>query len=146
MQPVNNYGVEGVIEDVLENLHVCMARPKLALGKVARSKYMKRKSSVAETEGSKKRKSSFSVAEREGPKMSVLKVASACSGLGTESFALKALCVQHSMVMFCEQKKELRSFLKKAHEVVPSRVLKDVYNESFLSAGEGANLLVAGFP
>jgi DNA (cytosine-5)-methyltransferase 1 len=82
-----------------------------------------------------------------GPKRKAdreLKVASACSGMGTESFALKQMQVPHRLVLACEIQKTMREFLQRNHE--PQTLLPDCTSPGFLRAGVGAELFVAGFP
>ena len=73
-----------------------------------------------------------------------VKVVSACAGLGTESFALKALGINHRVILCAEQEPHLRKFLKDQHQ--PEVLVKDVRARSFMDRGSGAQLLVAGFP
>ncbi len=73
-----------------------------------------------------------------------LRVASACSGLCTESFALRRMGVAHRLVMTCEIDRKLRRFIKKNH--APAVQLRDIKHKSFLLHGATAHLFVAGFP
>ncbi|CAE7346753.1 bsp6IM [Symbiodinium sp. CCMP2592] len=65
-------------------------------------------------------------------------------GLGTESFALKDLGIDHRLILCAEKEPHLRKFLKDHHQ--PKVLVKDVRDSSFMEHGSGAQLLVAGFP
>ena len=83
-----------------------------------------------------------------GPKRNAdirkLKVASACSGMSTESFALKRMNVPHRLVLACELEDKMRYFIRHNHK--PKTLLSDCTTPEFLRAGAGAELFVAGFP
>ena len=83
-----------------------------------------------------------------GPKRNAdirkLKVASACSGMSTESFALKRMNVPHHLVFACELEDKMRYFIRHNHK--PETLLSDCTTPEFLRAGAGAELFVAGFP
>lgn len=73
-----------------------------------------------------------------------LKVASACSGMGTESFALNSMQVPHHLILASEIQQPMREFLRSNH--APRVLLPDCTSAEFLQAGAGADLFVAGFP
>lgn len=78
------------------------------------------------------------------PRSDCLRVASACSGLGTESFALRALGRPHKLILAAEKERFLRTFLRRVHR--PHVLLKDCMSRRFLESGSGAQIFVAGFP
>jgi hypothetical protein len=73
-----------------------------------------------------------------------MRVVSACSGLGTECFALKALSIRHRLVLAAERVKHLRDFLRENHK--PEILSRDVMGNGFQRSGADADLFVAGFP
>ena len=73
----------------------------------------------------------------------VLTMGSACTGMGTESFALSAMRRPHHMLFACELKRHMRAFISKHH--APRKTLKDVENPTFQTV-PFVNLFVAGFP
>jgi hypothetical protein len=75
--------------------------------------------------------------------MPLLRVASACSGMCTESFALTKIGVPHSLVVACEIKPHMRKFIEHYHS--PTTLLADVASDEFATS-DGADILIAGFP
>ena len=73
-----------------------------------------------------------------------LKVASACSGMGTESFALQRTQVPHRLVLASELQPTLRQFPQRNRD--PETLVPDCTTPEFLQAGVGADIFVAGFP
>ena len=73
----------------------------------------------------------------------VLTMGSACTGMGTESFALSAMRRPHHMLFACELKRHMRAFISKHH--APRKTLKDVENPTFQTV-PFVNLFVACFP
>ena len=74
----------------------------------------------------------------------VIQVVSACSGLGTEAFALGNLRKEHKLVMVAETQKHLRQWLRLHHS--PEVVARDVRSKGFQQNGDDTDLFVAGFP
>ena len=73
-----------------------------------------------------------------------LRVVSACSGLCSESFALKAMGIEHGLILAAEQKKCLRDFIRQNHN--PRILARDVCSPGFHKNGANADLMVAGCP
>ena len=75
-----------------------------------------------------------------------VKVISACSGLGTECFALRKLGRPHKLLLACEAEEHLRRFLQLSHR--PRTLLDDATSRSFVQSdsGHNADLFIAGFP
>lgn len=70
-------------------------------------------------------------------------VGSACSGMGTEGFALACMGRPHRMLFVCEAKHHMREFLIEHH--APEQVFKNVHCKTFRLAPR-ADVFVAGFP
>lgn len=78
-------------------------------------------------------------------KTPVVRVATACSGMGTECYALDRLRVPHRLVLACEKDEHMRYFMKLAHD--PEQLLKDATSPAFKAAKVGPiDLFGAGFP
>ena len=77
-------------------------------------------------------------------KRNTLQVVSACSGMCTESFALKKLQVPHRLVMAREKNEHMRRFILRNH--CPEHLLEDVTAPEFQAKVGDADVIVAGFP
>ncbi len=73
----------------------------------------------------------------------VVTVASACSGMCMESFALKSLGIKHKLVVACEIKKHMRHFIRVHHS--PKKQVKDITSKTFQTT-ESADIFCGGFP
>jgi hypothetical protein len=77
------------------------------------------------------------------PQPGVLRVVSACSGMGTEGWALDRIGKKHVLVSACELKPHMREFIKAHHD--PELLMEDVTSPEFLNS-PGGDLLCGGFP
>lgn len=98
------------------------------------------KSPVVRNTAASRKSASPTVADSGRP---LLRVASACSGMSTESFALTKIGVPHTLVVACELKPHMRKFIEHYHS--PTTLLADVTSDEFATS-DGADILVAGFP
>ena len=80
---------------------------------------------------------------RNGKGAAALRLASACSGMGTEAWALSRLGYEFEHVLACEIKPHMRKFIEAHHK--PQHMVHDVTKRDFLKAGP-ADVMVAGFP
>ncbi len=80
-------------------------------------------------------------AELPGP---ALRVVSACSGLGTECFALHRLGQKFTLLSSCDVAPAMRAFCEMNH--APKTVFHDCCTDEWVKGVPAADLLVAGFP
>ena len=73
-----------------------------------------------------------------------VRIASCCTGLGTESFAFQKLRRAHRLVMACEKEPHLRKFLHRAH--APEVLYKDALRPAFIQWNGISDVFLAGFP
>jgi hypothetical protein len=118
------------------------ASRKKPSGKVAaqQSKIVIKPIKSQPSKAASRRSATRSVAKSGRP---LLRVASACSGMCTESFALTKIGVPHTLVVACEIKPHMRKFIEHHHS--PTTLLADVTSDEFAKS-DGSDILTAGFP
>eukprot|EP00972_Heterocapsa_arctica_P079278 11686095-Heterocapsa_arctica.AAC.1 len=115
----------------------CDSRPAVA------REILKRPSARASTVSKRVVRNKVKDKRAHAPQPGVLRVVSACSGMGTEGWALDCIGKKHVLVSACELKPHMRKFIKAHHD--PELLMEDVTSPEFLNS-PGGDLFCGGFP